>query len=471
MRRGISSCGGGPVAGAVMAVGIVFTLSLMALANERADQQATTRHLSDRFPFEHSAERGRMETASFRMTDHGLKSAYPRAPGMLLSELVDAAVPVSPDQQPLDVSRALPPLDVHPSTIESPEEGAAGLGQPCPACEACNRFEVAGPCCDARERDTCATGIRQRRAGTLGASSRVGCWGWRGWFQDAQVFLAGDGWKNNFDDDRNNNFGLRTGFNLGVPFPGDQAVRGQIGMSYGAYDFHGREQPLQSLLPDLRLSRDDPIEQQVFATAGLFKRSRVSVADPLAWGAVYDVMMSRSAGDAADSLKLAQLRGYVGFALNDRNEIGSWMSWRLMRDEAIRNTLTPGVTERVLVNVTDQANLFWRHQWARGGDTMAYVGWADDPGDVVVGLNGRVPLNHHAALFGNFHYVIPSTTGGDNHPTIGTDDIFTQEAWNVSFGIVLYGGRRAVFQDISGPAGLPLLPVADNASFSFQGEL
>jgi hypothetical protein len=400
------------------------------------------------------------ESASFRMTDRGLQSAFPRSPSKLLGELADAEIPVVVEKSDSAAPRALPPLDADLDSIDTPQ-ARCEFGAPCQACQECgslDRRRSKGACSSC---DSCVVGDRPlvdwlRRPGG------------EGWFQNTLVFLAADGWKNILDDDHNNNFGFRTGFNMGVRMPGDSALGGQIGISYGAYDFHGREQPLQSLFPDLRLSRDDPIEQQVFGTAGVFKRSDVTCGDPLAWGAVYDVMMSRCAGDAADRLKLAQLRGYLGYALNERNEIGTWAAVRIMSDRPVRQTIRPGLTETVEVNVTDQANLFWHRTWASGGDTMAYGGWADDPGSVVLGLTGRVPLNGHLALFGNAHYIVPSTTGGDNHPTIGTDDIFTQEAWNVSFGVMFYGGGKAVSSDVSGPAGLPLLPVADNGTFSFQ---
>ena len=274
------------------------------------------------------------------------------------------------------------------------------------------------------------------------------------WFDNTEAFIAGDGWKNIFDDDDNNNFGFRTGVNLGIALPGPSAVRGQTGASYGGYDFHGRE----SLL-----SRDDPIEQQIFVTAGLYKRSDVARGDSLAWGVVYDVMDSRAAGERADRLRLAQLRSYVGWAISERNEVGIWSAFRLMNDYAI--------AQRVRVNTTDQVNAFWHRNWCFGGDTVGYVGWADDPGSVVIGLTARAPLNHRFALLGNVQYIVPSTTGGDIHPTLGTDDIFNQEAWNVSFGLVFYPGAKAAPTNVSGYQGLPLLPVADNGSFTFQAPL
>ncbi len=389
----------------------------------------------------------RDQTASFRLSDHGPRSAFLRAPGALTKDLPDQALPtvtsapLEPQETPA-APRTLPPLDPNSPILTLPEMTLPEMTLPQEltrpqemtlpqevtlelSCHTCGRSPLA---CECRHRDP-----RE------------------GWFDNAQVFLAGDGWKNIFDDDDNNNFGLRSGFNLGVDLPGDRAVRGQVGMSYGAYDFGGREG---------LLSRDDPVEQQVFGTAGLYKRSSVNCGDRWAWGAVYDVLFADEAGERADSLRLAQLRSVVGYAITERDELGVWSAFRLMRDYA--------ASQRVMVNPTDQANVFWHHTWQFGGDTTTYVGWADDPGSVVVGLDGRVPLSSRAALFGSLHYIIPSTRRGDVHPTLGVDDVFTQEAWNVSFGIVFYRRAKSVSPNVSGVYGLPLLPVADNGTFSYQ---
>jgi hypothetical protein len=300
--------------------------------------------------------------------------------------------------------------------------------------------------------EACPVKTARDRRPDIGCASTNACE--EGWLDNTVVFLAGDAWKNIFDDDDNNNFGFRAGLNMGIDLPGDRATMGQLGMSYGAYDFHGREQ---------LLSRDDPIEQQLFATAGLFKRSDVCAGDRLAWGAVYDLLVADEAGERADSLRLGQVRSQLGFALTESDEVGIWTAFRLMRDHVSR--------QDVLVNVTDQANLFWHHNWAQGADTWAYVGWADDPGNVVVGLRGEAPLNGRVALVGNFHYIVPSTRGGDVHPALGIDDCFNQEAWNVTFGIAIYRCAKAIAPTVSGVRGVPLLPVADNGTLSYQASL
>ncbi len=386
-------------------------------------------------------------TGGFPMTGVSLTAALPRVPSGGLQQLSDATIPVAPADADPKVLRALPPIapESSPAVLEPDRNLTPSSGKMAPASGVGAASHNTGA-----SHDAC---------GPCGGGGGLACECrlrpvHEGWLDNTLVFIAGDGWKNIFDDDDNNNFGFRSGFNMGVRLPGGRAVRGQIGMSYGAYDFHGREE---------LLSRDDPIEQQIFATAGMYKRSSVTCGDKLAWGAVYDLLVADEAGERADQLRLAQLRAYVGYALGEGDEIGVWTATRLLNDYA--------PAQRVKVNVTDQANLFWHHTWKLGGDTSAYVGWADDPGSVVVGLNGRVPLNHRVALFGNVHYIIPGTTGGDLHPTLPIDDVFAQEAWNVSFGISFYRGGKAVSPNVSGVFGLPLLSVADNGSFSYQARM
>ena len=74
-------------------------------------------------------------------------------------------------------------------------------------------------------------------------------------------------------------------------------------------------------------------------------------------------------------------------------------------------------------------------------------------------------MNRHLALYGNVNYILPGTTGGDTSPN-SVDNSYAEEAWNVSIGVVFYPGAKARSRSVSGPAGLPLLPVADNGTFA-----
>ncbi len=412
---------------------VIMGLNLMALPGDVAAADSGTRipsrYLSDAQAWQSWAS---ARPTGFQIADTGPIGGAPVVPSTLPPAPAEAAaIP-----KPADTAKP----------AELPPEKPAGRPADLPTTRGgAHRPHAAGDAgCDA---------YAARAGHGAGAACRLirdaSCQ--EGWLDNTSVFIAGDGWKNIFDRDHTSNFGFRAGFNMGLDLPGDHGVCGQLGASYGGYDFHGRE---------ALFSRDDPVEQQVFVTGGIFKRSDVAEDDPLAWGAVYDLLVAEDAGERADDLRLGQLRSYLGFALTECDEIGVWSAFRLMRDDAPQQQMT--------VNVTDQANLFWHRTWGHGGDTWLYVGWADDPSSTVLGLRGEAPLSSRVALSGNFHYMLPSTHGGDVHPTLLVDDCFSQEAWNVSFGLVVYTRGKAIARNVSGFLGLPLLPVADNGSFSYQ---
>lgn len=283
------------------------------------------------------------------------------------------------------------------------------------------------------------------------------CGGIGGLCDNTTIFLGGDAWKNHGDDDDNNNFGYRVGANSAVGGPG---IRFQFGASYGFYDFHGREDPDQI-----------PSEGQLFVTTGVYKRSNVCCGENLSWGVVYDYMNSTNWGEEADDIELGQIRFQVGYAMNACNELGVWSAFGVDDDQTTR--LGNGIT----VEAKDQVNLYWLHQFEFGGESMFYVGLADEPNglnrvqvepdltEVVFGFSGRAPLNHSMALVGNVHYIMPSTSAGDLAPN-GIDNSYAEESWNVSIGLVIYPGQKARACTVSGTAGLPLMNVADNGTFS-----
>jgi hypothetical protein len=178
-------------------------------------------------------------------------------------------------------------------------------------------------------------------------------------------------------------------------------------------------------------------------------------------------MNSNNWGEGGDNIDLSQIRMRIGYALNNYNELGFWGAFGLDDDT------TPFLSSTVRVQAKDQINLYWQHLYEYGATTMLYVGLADDPNgdnpqvyspdlnEVVLGLRGLAPMNRSLALYGNVHYILPGTTGGDK-----SNNNYAEEVWNVSFGLVYYPGAKARARSVSGPAGLPLIPVADNGTFA-----
>jgi hypothetical protein len=277
------------------------------------------------------------------------------------------------------------------------------------------------------------------------------CCGYGSFWDNTALFFAADGWRTRADDDYPGNFGFRTGFNSGIGW-WDSPIRLQAGASYAGYDLDGRDGD-----PGADPFTNASVEEQFIVTLGVYKRSDICVDDPWAWGGVIDFLYDDHFGEEAEEVFLRQGRGYIGYALDEANEIGSWfavhLNWARYISDAQGSTRVRGA---------DQLNFFWHRNYDFGGDTWLYAGVVEEPGEFSLGLAGQAPLSHSVALFGGFTYVIPSAPAGD--PVIIGQN-YSEAYWNVSFGIVWYPGWKAANDTVSGHAGLPLLPVADNGSF------
>ncbi len=154
-----------------------------------------------------------------------------------------------------------------------------------------------------------------------------------------------------------NSAGTVAGMNTSLAI-GDLRPRFQIGGSYGVYDLMGREY----------LSTTSP-EQQAYFTTGFSKRSDVANGDRICWGVVYDQFWGNHWGVLANNLYLGQVRAIVGYALNDRNEVGFWGTYGT-------NSAHVGVSGFDIFSLTavDQSNLYWRHNWAFAASSMVYLG-------------------------------------------------------------------------------------------------
>lgn len=265
--------------------------------------------------------------------------------------------------------------------------------------------------------------------------------------ENTELLIGGDSYASLGDfpnGGMGNSWGTVAGFNSAFGCF-DSPIRGQVGATYGGYDFSGRGSGNEA----------QSIEEQIYVTAGVSKRSNVAQGDRVSWGIVYDAFFTDNWGADSLELNVGQARGLVGFALNDCNEIGVWGTLSGERDP---QTITG--RGNVTLRAMDQANAFWRHNYQYGASTMLYGGLIAnnaDVGDWVVGLTGRAPLSDYISLYGNFNYVVPNVGAG----VLG-DQL---DQWNVSFGLAFNFGGKAYSRNVSGPQGLPLMPVANNGSF------
>jgi Family of unknown function (DUF6666) len=230
-------------------------------------------------------------------------------------------------------------------------------------------------------------------------------------------------------------------FNTGFQLIEDSPIRGQVGASYGVYDLNGRD-----------TSSVGSPEQQTFFTLGLSKRSDVLNDDRLAWGLVYDQFWAHQWGLFASELYTGQVRGLLGWAVNERDELGVWGAFRATGDNSVAGISPPPV------RAMNQYNVFWRHNYDFGGQTMLWLG-GNDPADVgswLLGAMGQAPLNDYVSLYGNFTLDFAHSGSG----IVGSN----QQEWAFGLGLAYSLGGKAWSPSVSGRQGLPLMPVANNGS-------
>lgn len=278
------------------------------------------------------------------------------------------------------------------------------------------------------------------------------------WRDNLQIWLGAEAFKGLGDTllppallaGYTNSAGIVSGGNTSFGL-GDRALRGQFGASYGVYDVAGRD----------TVSRSSS-EQQVYATLGVYRRGDVDCDEQVSWGLVYDHFWGHQYGMAADQVYLGQIRGIIGYAVNDCNEIGFWGTASAGRD-VMQPTSASAAAQLPLqttaVRAANQLNTYWRHNWDFGGSTMTYLGLADsaDVQDWIVGVLGQAPLSDRVALYSNVTFALPGAGPGIS----GANEL----QWNFSLGLSYSFGGRAWSSNVSGHAGSPLLPVANNGSF------
>ena len=278
------------------------------------------------------------------------------------------------------------------------------------------------------------------------------------WLDNTVLFTGADIYKSIGDRLTNINggtgaltssYGIVTGFNTGFAL-GESGLRGQVGTSYGVYDFRGRLR----IVPDAVNA-----EEQGFFTAGVYKRGDMANdRDPLSYGLVVDAFAADNWGINANQVDIGQLRGVVGYALNERFEVGSFGTADLWDDDAAV-TVAGSTNVRRQVPPANQVNSYIRGNTTAGGSLLAYAGVFDRSNVQAwqFGATGVAPLSEWFSLYGNCNYAVPSASAGPN----GSG----QEQFNIQFGIAYYFGGKAVSPSVTGQQGLPLLDLASNSSF------
>jgi hypothetical protein len=275
------------------------------------------------------------------------------------------------------------------------------------------------------------------------------------------AFNSMDSWRGPADGSYQSNFGTVTGFNAGTPLPylAGLGIGGQFGASYGVFDWAGRQSN--------GTERQNQPQQQVFVTTGIFHRA--TDGRRLNWGVGFDWMINRNYGLLAQSPTVGQWRAMVGYNVNAWNEIGMWGAASQMNDTRIYDGLAPTITVPgtvVFYRPRSQANLFWHHKYAFGGDTNLWVGLSEQPrlGErgsqtpFILGGSMNIPLSPSLALYGSYTYVTSSFAGAN---AIASENDIS----NITLGMAWYPGAKARSTTVAGRCWAPYLPMANNGNF------
>jgi len=284
---------------------------------------------------------------------------------------------------------------------------------------------------------TCRQGTCRAGRNWLGFDRRAYFEGWR----HIRLSSCVEAFKGPMDlDNRNGNFGVSFAANGGFPLAERFGLGLQVGTSAVLSDFHGTE------------FTGSDIRRQNFTTVGLFQRITTARGTDFKWGFAFDWLFDRY----YTRFQMSQWRVQLAYELDACREIGIWSCIPNCGD----NALVGPRGEQYWIDhfkPMPQGNLYYRRCWRNDASTTAYIGIAEEPGEVIFGGRARLPLSCRLSMIGNFHYVLPSADGAG-----GQDE----EMWNVAVGIEFipgWGGNRCRDHRFT-----PLMPLADNGIFSVR---
>ena len=262
--------------------------------------------------------------------------------------------------------------------------------------------------------------------------------------ENFSVWTGAVGYKGPLNLGVDGSFGFSYGFNWGgpAPFLAPWGIGMQFGVQGVSTDFSG------SALIDS--GRD-----QLFVTAGLFRRVDCGLQGGIAW----DYMTLEWGDDVA----VTQIRYELSWINRCGGEWGAIGTWGDREDiYEIDGIIIPGTTAPINatynVESIDYFAGFYRRQFCdcNGGEGRAMAGFTQY-GDAFLSAEVSVPINCKWALEGGFTYMIPDD---DNNNEGRYDD----EAWNVGVRLVWYPCGTA--RGACGPGAYyrPLFDVGDNGS-------
>lgn len=267
------------------------------------------------------------------------------------------------------------------------------------------------------------------------------------------LFSGVESWRNISDLFLSNNTGIVVGGNLGVPLPrlGDYGIGAQMGASFGAYDLDGRT-TLQGGPAE--------VQQQIFVTAGLFRRATDDA--PINLGIVYDWMVNDGYGVFSTAPTMGQCRAQIGYNLDAHNEVGVWGAVNGRRSvKLIAYNLNTPSTYRAI----NQFDLFWHHNFESGADGWLWLGVPEKEniggdgrlGEFTIGATMNVPVTQRMALYASGEFMKPAASAS----LAGA----VENAYTIGFGLMFFPRGCARNRNVAGDRWTPYVPLANNGNF------
>lgn len=283
--------------------------------------------------------------------------------------------------------------------------GDDGDGSVFGACNSCGKVPFAGPISPYYD---------------LGSSSRppVPCDGIcipRHWVDEIALFVGPQGFQTPVDLG-SGNFGYHEGVNLSGQFGrwlglAPLGLGYQVGATFLQSDFQG-----STIIGPKGVSRN-----QQFFTAGIFRRAHAGYG--LQGGAVFDYMHDTF----YTKYSVAQVRMELSYLTLAGHEFGYWGAYHVHDGHDVVAGVPVGY------RTIDLYNAFYRYNFANGSQGRLWAGATGNKGGDLGG-DVRLPLSNQWDLWAWYNYLIPgagSTAGGS-----------AQQAWNLTFNIVWYPGRK-----------------------------
>mgnify|MGYP001050168376 CR=1 FL=1 len=252
------------------------------------------------------------------------------------------------------------------------------------------------------------------------------------------VFFGVHGFKGPADLGHSGNFGFHEGLNWGAPLWEPWGWGVQLGLQATHSNFLGTQAVDVGFGPALQMAD----RNQIFFTGAVFRRQ---MEQGMQGGLAVDLFYDHYYEDTT----LCQIRSETSLVLNPYHEVGYWGAYAVSRT-AIRGL---GTADGML-RPNDVFAVFYRRRFTGGGLGRIWTGLSSY-GDLVLGLEGTVPLGTQWAIDNNFTCLFPKHGRSEGARP--------EENWSVSIHLVWYPGR---FSNpvVSNPYH-PLFYVADNSWF------